>query len=111
MPDWQPLVSGTVFRDRYEVESVAGQGGFGATYRVRDRERFGTLCALKELLPGQAENPKVRELFEREARTLLGLRHAGIPALHAFFIHEGRYFLVEEFVTGSTSPRSCSGGV
>jgi serine/threonine protein kinase len=102
MPDWQPLVSGTVFRDRYEVESVAGQGGFGATYRVRDRERFGTLCALKELLPTQAENPKVRELFEREARTLLGLRHAGIPALHAFFVHDGRYFLVEEFVTGST---------
>jgi len=44
----------------------------------------------------------VRELFEREARTLLSLRHAGIPAFHAFFFHEGRCYLVEDFIAGRT---------
>jgi serine/threonine protein kinase len=102
MPEWRPLPVGTLFRDRYDVEAISGRGGFGATYRVRDRERFQQLCALKELLPSQGENPKVRELFEREARTLLALRHPGIPALHSFFSHDGRYYLVEDFVTGRT---------
>ena len=102
MPSWQPMPAGMVLHGRYEIEGVSGRGGFGATYRARDRERFGQLCALKELLPTQAENPKVRELFEREARTLLSLRHAGIPAFHAFFFHEGRCYLVEDFIAGRT---------
>ena len=102
MPSWSPIPPGTVLRDRYEVEALSGRGGFGATYRVRDRERFGQLCALKELLPSQAENPKVRELFEREARTLLSLRHVGIPSFHAFFFYEGRFYLVEDYIAGKT---------
>jgi protein kinase-like protein len=102
MPSWEPMRPGTLLHGRYEIEGVSGRGGFGATYRVRDRERFGQLCAVKELLPAQAENPKVRELFEREARTLLSLRHPGIPAFHAFFFREGRYYLVEDFVAGKT---------
>ncbi len=105
MASWQPMPPGTVLHGRYEVEALSGRGGFGATYRVRDRERFGQVCALKELLPTQAENPKVRELFEREARTLLSLRHTGIPAFHAFFVRDGRYYLVEDFIAGQTLAR------
>ena len=102
MSEWQPLEAGTVVRDRYEVEALLGKGGFGATYRARDRERFDQPCALKELLPARATNPKVLELFEREARILLALRHPGIPSLHAYFTESSRYYLVQDFVAGAT---------
>jgi hypothetical protein len=102
MSEWQPLEAGTVVRDRYEVEALLGKGGFGATYRARDRERFDQPCALKELLPAKATNPKVLGLFEREARILLALRHPGIPSLHAYFTESGRYYLVQDFVAGAT---------
>src|SRR5262245_57310168 len=102
MSEWQPLPSGTVLRERYEVEALLGKGGFGATYRARDKERFDQPCALKELLPAKAENPKVLELFEREARILLALRHPGIPSLHAYFTDSSRYYLVQDFVPGLT---------
>jgi len=99
---WQPIPSGSLLRGRYEVQVLLGRGGFGATYKVLDKERFNEPCALKELLPTQAENPKVRELFEREARTLLALRHPGIPALHHFYVDADRYYLVQDFVAGET---------
>src|SRR5687767_4238569 len=102
MSEWQPLEAGTVVHDRYEVEALLGKGGFGATYRARDRERFDQPCALKELLPAKATNPKVLELFEREARILLALRHPGIPSLHAYFTESSRYYLVQDFVAGAT---------
>src|SRR5262245_56020780 len=102
MSEWQPLEAGTVVRDRYEVEALLGKGGFGATYRARDRERFDQPCALKELLPAKATHPKVLELFEREARILLALRHPGIPSLQAYFAENGRYYLVQDFVAGAT---------
>jgi hypothetical protein len=105
MSTWAPIAAGTILNGRYEIQEVSGRGGFGATYRVSDRDRFGQSCALKELLPHQAENPKARELFEREARTLLGLRHAGIPSFHAFFFHDDRYYLVEDFIQGRTLAR------
>ncbi len=102
MSEWQPLPAGTVLRERYEVEALLGKGGFGAAYRARDRERFDQPCALKELLPAKAENPKVLELFEREARVLLAIRHPGIPSLHAYFADAGRYYLMQDYVPGST---------
>jgi serine/threonine protein kinase len=76
MSEWQPLEAGTIVRDRYEVEALLGKGGFGATYRARDRERFDQPCALKELLPAKATNPKVLE--------------------------GSRYYLVQDFVAGAT---------
>ena len=102
MAEWEPLAAGSVLNDRYEVEALLGKGGFGATYLARDRGRSGAPCALKELLPAKATNPKVLELFEREARILYALRHPGIPSLHAYFAEAGRYYLVQDFVRGRT---------
>lgn len=97
----RPLIPvGTLFRGRYEVKSVLGTGGFCTTYLVIDRDAFSRSAALKELLPEREDDLKVQELFEREARTLSRLSHAGIPRLEAFFADGRRYYLVEEYVAG-----------
>ena len=99
---WQPLPTGTVLRARYEILSLLGKGGFGATYRAHDRGRGNIECVVKELLPKHGDNPDVRRLFEREARVLEGLRYPGIPTLHAYFSISERHYLVQDLVDGQT---------
>jgi serine/threonine protein kinase len=96
-----PLTAGERVHARYRIERLLGKGAFGATYLVSDEERFGATCALKELQPRDASSEaKARQLFEREARVLLGLKHPQIPALHAYFEESGRYYLVQEAIDG-----------
>jgi serine/threonine protein kinase/class 3 adenylate cyclase len=98
--DWEPLPVGTVLNERYALEALLGRGGFGATYRASDRGRFGARCAVKELTPRAGTDPAAIARFEREARSLVDLRHDGIPRLHEFFRDLGRYFLVQELAEG-----------
>lgn len=96
------LAAGTLLADRYEVGALLGSGGFGATYRAWDRARFGAACVVKELLPGRQANDVARRLFEREARVLSELAHPQIPKLEAYFEHDGRFILIQEYVDGET---------
>ena len=96
------LRPGTLLATRYEIVERLGSGGFGSTFRARDRSRFDADCVVKELLSARQENDTARRLFEREARVLLDLRHPQIPTLHAYFEEDGRFYLVQDFVDGET---------
>ncbi|NDJ16993.1 protein kinase [Myxacorys almedinensis A] len=91
--------------NRYLVQRILGQGGFGRTYLAADQYRFDELCVLKEFLPhkiGDYETQKSRDLFEQEAKILHQLEHAQIPKFLAYFEEDERLFLVQEFVKGRT---------
>ena len=60
--------------ERYRVLCVLGQGGFGKTFEVRDRD--GTRKVLKVLTYIE---PKGVELFQKEANVLQRLKHPGLP--------------------------------
>ncbi len=60
--------------ERYRVLSVLGEGGFGKTFEVRDRD--GTRKVLKVLTYIE---PKGVELFQKEANVLQRLKHPGLP--------------------------------
>ncbi|PSB26061.1 hypothetical protein C7B69_12090 [filamentous cyanobacterium Phorm 46] len=60
--------------ERYRVLSVLGQGGFGKTFEVTDRD--GTRKVLKVLINN---DPLGVELFQREAHVLQRLKHPGLP--------------------------------
>ncbi|MCC3446056.1 MULTISPECIES: protein kinase [unclassified Microcoleus] len=60
---------------RYRVIRPLGQGGFGITYEVRDRDD-GTEKVLKVLTYTE---PKGVELFQKEATILMRLKHPGLP--------------------------------
>ncbi|HBL58056.1 MAG TPA: serine/threonine protein kinase [Cyanobacteria bacterium UBA8803] len=100
-----PIVSGTILQNRYHLIRVLGQGGFGRTYLAEDLNRFNEPCALKELIPPQAEAQvldKSKELFQREASTLYQIRHPQVPEFRATFEQDGRLFLVQDYVEGKT---------
>lgn len=91
--------------NRYELQRILGQGGFGRTYLTLDRYRFNEPCVVKEFLPqqrGTDEVQKSRELFEREAKILYQLDRVQIPKFFACFEENDRLFLVQEYIKGQT---------
>ncbi len=100
-----PIQLGTILQSRYRLIKILGQGGFGRTYLAEDIGRFNELCALKELIPSQAENyalEKSKELFHREAAILYQIQHPQVPQFRATFEQDKRLFLVQDYVAGKT---------
>jgi serine/threonine-protein kinase len=95
------------FRDRYEVLKVLGRGGFGITFLAQDAVLPGQpLCVIKQLCP-KVSDPialkRARDRFEQEAWALSKLgSHAHIPTLLDYFELEGEFYLVQEYIHGST---------
>ncbi|XZN99609.1 MAG: protein kinase domain-containing protein [Microcoleus sp.] len=110
-PDWivqcQACGARLLLRARYQVIQPLGQGGFGATFLAKDISLPGQpSCVVKQLRPSST-SPRVlemaRELFKREAKTLGKLGdHPQVPRLLDYFEAEQQFFLVQEYVKGST---------
>ncbi|MCX7595945.1 MAG: serine/threonine protein kinase, partial [Fischerella sp.] len=96
-----------LLRDRYRVIKALGQGGFGATFLASDQALPGEpSCVIKQLRPsGTAPHiiQMARELFEREAVTLGKIgNHPQLPRLLDYFEEREQFYLVEEYISGST---------
>ncbi|MDJ0556143.1 MAG: serine/threonine-protein kinase [Microcoleaceae cyanobacterium MO_207.B10] len=93
--------------DRYQIIQPLGKGGFGATFLSKDLSLPGDpICVIKELRPSTT-TPGVldmaRQLFEREAETLGKIgHHPQIPRLLGYFEWNKHFYLVQEYVSGST---------
>jgi serine/threonine-protein kinase len=99
-----------LFRDRYEIQRVLGRGGFGVTFLAKNMTLPGNpLCVIKQLCP-KVTKPKSWQRacvrFEKEAKALGKLgNHSQIPMLLDYFDMNGEFFLVQEYVRGSTIAR------
>jgi dienelactone hydrolase/predicted Ser/Thr protein kinase len=97
----EPSIARGTTLGHFEVLGLLGAGGFGEVYRARDT-RVDRMVALK-VLPGDfLEGEESRARFEREARLLASLNHAGIATLYSFEEIGGRHVLVMELVEGQT---------
>ncbi|TAL44295.1 MAG: serine/threonine protein kinase, partial [Methylovulum sp.] len=80
---------GDTIENRYQVNSVLGKGGFGATYLVEDLRLSGKRRAIKEV-------PEL--LFDEYETTLLSrLNHPSIPDIIDHNVTDGMVYLVLEF--------------
>src|SRR6266508_4295824 len=85
----------------YEITAPLGAGGMGEVYRARD-PRLGRDVAIKVLPDSLAGDAERLARFEREARLLAALSHAGIAAIFGVEDAGGARALVMELVEGPT---------
>src|SRR5246500_4524022 len=99
----EPLTSGAVLQNRYEIERLLGGGGMGMVYLARDQRLSNRPCALKEMVDhfiDAQQRREANEYFAREADTLAQLKHSAIPAISDRFDNQNRHYLVMEYVEG-----------
>ncbi|MDJ0735322.1 MAG: serine/threonine-protein kinase [Nostocaceae cyanobacterium] len=106
----QMYLSKQLFYKRYEILRILGRGGFGITFLAKNVSLPGQpLCVIKQLCP-QVRSPKkwerAKERFMKEAKTLGQLgNHSQIPMLLDYFEINGEFYLIQEYVRGSTLAR------
>ncbi|MBF2028621.1 MAG: protein kinase [Oscillatoriales cyanobacterium C42_A2020_001] len=95
-----------LLRGRYRVVRPLGQGGFGRTYLSVDEDRLSARCVIKQFSPqvkGTKSLDKAVKLFQQEAERLNELgEHPQIPTLLAYFEHDQRLYLIQQFIEGQT---------
>lgn len=86
---------------RYVVRGELGRGGMAVVYRATDSV-LGREVALKFLAEELGARPEMREMFQREARSVAQLNHPNIVTIHDSGVIEGRMFMAMELVEGRT---------
>ncbi|MDM8519417.1 serine/threonine-protein kinase [Anaerolineales bacterium HSG6] len=91
------LANGFKLNNRYRIEGLLGQGGFGSVYKAHD-ETLNIIVAIKESRDTSTESI---QQFEREALMLARLRHPHLPRVtdHFTIVDLGQY-LVMDFIEG-----------
>lgn len=113
------LSIGSLVHNRYRVEKVLGQGGFGITYRVMDL-KDGCTAAMKEYMPldiafrplgrrevrptsqsKQNQYEKFKQYFLQEAHTIYQFRgHPNIVEVRHLFSENNTAYYVMEYIEG-----------
>jgi serine/threonine-protein kinase len=97
-----------IVANRYRLREQIGRGGMGVVWRARD-ERLERDVALKVLHPWIADDPELRERFEREAAALARLEHPNVVRLYDVLENDGQTVLVLELVDGVSLDRLIRG--
>jgi len=82
----------------FQIESVLGQGGMATVYRARGRD--SREVALKVLSGQIANRPKMRELFQREFRTVIKLNHPSIVRVFDMGEANGQLYIAMQLIEG-----------
>ncbi|MFM8320943.1 MAG: SUMF1/EgtB/PvdO family nonheme iron enzyme [Chloroflexota bacterium] len=96
------LQTGQLLNNRYRIERLLGQGGFGAVYLAWDHN-LDEHVAVKESLD---TSPAAERQFRNEARLLFKLHHPNLPRVHdCFSIPNRGLYLVMDYIEGESLER------
>jgi serine/threonine-protein kinase len=87
--------------DRYVLLDLISEGGMGRVFLAKDT-RLKRQVALKLLSPARLNNPRAIARFQREALVGAQLKHENLVHIYDFGESRGRYFLVMEYIEGTT---------
>ena len=96
-PDADQLVERTF--GGYRLDVKIGQGGMGVVYKGR-QVSLDRMVAIKILNKALYENKEFIRRFEREAKSIARINHPNIVAVYDFGVHDGLWFMVNEFIEG-----------
>jgi eukaryotic-like serine/threonine-protein kinase len=118
MPSVYNLPIGTTLKNRYRIEQMLGEGGFGITYKAIDTLQNSMTVAIKELWPERAARvgtrvawpssiaPKERQQqlkkFRLEADYLRRCVHPHITQVYDWFEENDTAYLIMEFIAGKS---------
>jgi hypothetical protein len=84
-----------------ELHEKLGEGGMGVVYRARD-VRLDRPRAVKVIRRGPFGDGEARDRFNREAKAVARLDHAGVVRIYALGEHEGVLFICMEYLEGGS---------
>ena len=85
----------------YRLEQKIGQGGMGTVFKGR-QVSLDSVVAVKFLNKAIYENREFIKRFEREAKSIAKINHPNIVAVYDFGVHDGLWFMVNEFIEGQS---------
>lgn len=95
------IEKGTLLQERYQIESLIGEGGMSYVYKAKDI-KLGRIVAIKALKEEYTENAEFVSKFQNEARAAAKLNHLNIVSTFDT-VDEGKlHFIVMELVEGIT---------
>ncbi|MBI5202564.1 MAG: protein kinase [Elusimicrobia bacterium] len=94
-------VSGVNFWARYDSPKEIAKGGMGVVYLATDKS-LGRRVAVKKMREELRTDPRERERFLKEARTVAGLQHPNIVQIFEIAEDGMDAYLVFEYVDGET---------
>lgn len=97
------LEKGSILNERYQIESVIGQGGMSYVYRAKD-ERMQRPVAIKMLKEEYCEDEEFIRKFQNEAQAAARLNHPNIVAAYDVIDDDANrlHYIVMELVEGIT---------
>jgi len=95
-------LSGHVIDGKYQLVSLAGEGGMASVYKavVRGAAGFQRTVAVKHIKPEYRALKNYIDMFIEEARVGSELAHPNIVQVHDFCSESGSYYLIMEWVEG-----------
>jgi hypothetical protein len=87
----------------YRILGRIGSGGMAEVFlgKARGAAGFERTVAIKCILPAYSENPDLTAMLVQEAKVATWLTHANIVQVFDLGEHQGRYFIVMEYVEGA----------
>ena len=86
---------------KYDVVDTIGRGGMGVVYLAKD-PYLDRLVAIKMMNVDVHESGDFLERFYREAKSTASLQHPNIVTVYELGEHQGRPFLVMQYLEGSS---------
>jgi serine/threonine-protein kinase len=90
-----------IIEGRYRLERLLGTGGMAEVWLAEDQRlrRWVAVKVLREAFSAESDSETIAA-FEREATVIARLQHASIVGVYDTGTHEGRRYIVMEYVHG-----------
>jgi serine/threonine protein kinase len=85
---------------RYYLLGLVARGGMAEVYRARPRSNAQEILAIKVMRPQLAREARFVDMFIREGKLALILKHQSIVGTFDVGRIEGRYFIAMEYIPG-----------